>query len=634
MTKSPSKPDNRILYSFNGSSFYATIFKVLLLALLMLGASHEIATAQNSAYITNGLMVWWKCNDAGGTTAADSTGSGINLPLINSPSWGPNYLTLNGTSQYGDAGSNRLTSLDQHDKTICAWINKNSSSFKGIVDKDYVDDGVGYGGWGFWVLSNNHLDWWVEVNQDLQDDGAASVTVGQWTFVAVVWHYTIQQADFYINGVLNSSVNNGAAVEFPSKTADLEVGNLRNNLSGGAYAFDGSMRDVGIYDRALSAAEVKSNYLGSELSTNVSVPDLLYYQMTEHTQSNSPIFLADSSTHGGTTGAIFVAPPSKLQWVTNGAAIPATAVHFNGVSTYIDTSNSMLFNFTTNQFTINFWVCPLTANGYLMENGNYQMNGWYVSVGGTYQIYFGTETNGIDTAISTGPGAAQVGEYTMVTIVRTGPTNALIYLNGIQAPTTGSITIPAPSTNSLIFGVDRARAHYLDGNMWLPQIWGEALPATAIANLYFSQSSGYPWPLPAAQIQASPLLSIKYSANRVIVSWPASLTGWTLQTNGNLSSSNWGNYAGTIINNTVTNSPQAGNLFFRLVHSSQAPLLTLTYSANQAIISWPLSFTGWTLQTNGNLSPGNWMNYGGTIINNTVTNSRPTGNLFFRLTHP
>ena len=27
---------------------------------------------------------------------------------------------------------------------------------------------------------------------------------------------------------------------------------------------------------------------------------------------------------------------------------------------------------------------------------------------------------------------------------------------------------------------------------------------------------------------------------------------------------NWGNYTGTIINNTITNSPPAGNLFFRL----------------------------------------------------------------------
>ena len=82
----------------------------------------------------------------------------------------------------------------------------------------------------------------------------------------------------------------------------------------------------------------------------------------------------------------------------------------------------------------------------------------------------------------------------MVTIVRTGPTNVLVYINGIQAATTGSITSPASSTNSLLFGVDRAGAHYLDGDIWLPQIWGEALPPTSIANLYLIQSLGRPWP--------------------------------------------------------------------------------------------------------------------------------------------
>ena len=70
------------------------------------------------------------------------------------------------------------------------------------------------------------------------------------------------------------------------------------------------------------------------------------------------------------------------------------------------------------------------------------------------------------------------------------------------------------------------------------------------------------------------------------------------------------------------------------VQTPGAPLLTITYTSNQAIVSWPSSVTGWTLQTNVNLSTGNWVAYGGTILNNIVANSPPMGNLFFRLTHP
>ena len=70
------------------------------------------------------------------------------------------------------------------------------------------------------------------------------------------------------------------------------------------------------------------------------------------------------------------------------------------------------------------------------------------------------------------------------------------------------------------------------------------------------------------------------------------------------------------------------------VQTAGAPLLTITYAGNQAIVSWPSSVTGWTLQTNNNLATGSWGNYAGSVVNNSVTNSPPKGNLFFRLSNP
>jgi hypothetical protein len=472
---------------------------------------HSLCVTATGGYITTGLVAYWRLNDRSGTIAADSSGNGVELALLGAPSWGPDWLNLDGnpnSPQYGDAGPNVLTDLDTNDVTICAWINKTGSSQKGIVDKSYYTSG-GYGGWSFQILSDNRLDWWTEENLDLQDSGGATVTPGQWTFVALAWHYVNHQCEFYINGALNSTLQNGASIENPSGTADLELGNIRNNSSGGIYAFDGSMHDVGLYNRALSPAEVESNYLSTEFATNVCIPDLLYYEMTEYPESNSPVSFTDSSTHGGTTGTMFLV--GGLHWVTND--VPNNAIHFNGANSYLETSNSVLFNFTTNLFTINFWTEPLTANGYVMDNGIEALNGWYVRVGGSYEIYFGTETNGVDAGLATGPGAAQVNAWNMVTIVRTGPTNALIYINGLQVPTTGSIISPAPSTNSLILGVNRIGpgfgTNYLDGDVWLTQIWGEPLPATSIANLYFNQASGHPWPLGSS----TPLAQFGYVQN-------------------------------------------------------------------------------------------------------------------------
>ena len=70
------------------------------------------------------------------------------------------------------------------------------------------------------------------------------------------------------------------------------------------------------------------------------------------------------------------------------------------------------------------------------------------------------------------------------------------------------------------------------------------------------------------------------------------------------------------------------------VQTPGAPLLTITYAANQAIVSWPSTVTGWTLQTNASLTSGIWGAYSGNIVNNSATISPPTGKQFFRLTHP
>jgi hypothetical protein len=61
-----------------------------------------------------------------------------------------------------------------------------------------------------------------------------------------------------------------------------------------------------------------------------------------------------------------------------------------------------------------------------------------------------------------------------------------------------------------------------------------------------------------------PLLTITRSNTFVIVSWPPSVTGWTLQTNDNLDTGTWSNYTGDIVNNRLTNFSPTGILFFRL----------------------------------------------------------------------
>jgi PKD repeat protein len=95
---------------------------------------------------------------------------------------------------------------------------------------------------------------------------------------------------------------------------------------------------------------------------------------------------------------------------------------------------------------------------------------------------------------------------------------------------TNSVTVPLPASGSLFFRL----------------VYGEAA-AVAVPNLMIGSAG----------------------LNSVVVSWPD--TGaFTLQTNGNLTTPNWGNYGGTITTSNGTNSaaikPLPGSLFFRLTH--------------------------------------------------------------------
>ena len=92
---------------------------------------------------------------------------------------------------------------------------------------------------------------------------------------------------------------------------------------------------------------------------------------------------------------------------------------------------------------------------------------------------------------------------------------------------------------------------------------GQPDASGAMSGGNYSVTGGF-WSLYAVQTPGAPLLTITHVGNQAIVSWDSSVTGWTLQTNANLATPTWGNYLGTIVNNSVTNAPPKGNLFFRL----------------------------------------------------------------------
>ena len=97
---------------------------------------------------------------------------------------------------------------------------------------------------------------------------------------------------------------------------------------------------------------------------------------------------------------------------------------------------------------------------------------------------------------------------------------------------------------------------------------GQPDAGCAMSGGQFSVTGGF-WSLYVVQTPGAPLLTITYAANKAIVSWQSPSTGFVLQQNSNLANTNgWSTFGGIIGDNgtikSATNSPPAGNLFFRL----------------------------------------------------------------------
>jgi hypothetical protein len=131
--------------------------------------------------------------------------------------------------------------------------------------------------------------------------------------------------------------------------------------------------------------------------------------------------------------------------------------------------------------------------------------------------------------------------------------------------------------------------------------------------------------------------SLRVSGQSYSIDWYKIAGGGGTSTNGNYSVS------GTIGQADASGAMSGGNYsltggfwsLIAVVQTAGLPNLTITYSGNSVIVSWPNTGSG-TLQQSANVAaPGGWTTSGYSISTSNGTNSititPPTGNLFFRL---
>jgi hypothetical protein len=98
---------------------------------------------------------------------------------------------------------------------------------------------------------------------------------------------------------------------------------------------------------------------------------------------------------------------------------------------------------------------------------------------------------------------------------------------------------------------------------------GQPDAGNAMSGGNYTVTGGFWSLLAVVQTPGAPWLTITHSGSSVIVSWPLSPGGFSLQQNGNVANAaGWSTYGGMVNTangtNSITITPPVGNLFFRL----------------------------------------------------------------------
>jgi hypothetical protein len=216
-----------------------------------------LKAASGSGAPVDGLLIHHRYNDNSGTTAADSSGNG-NSGQVNGASWVggqiASALHFDGVDDYVSISSSQLGQIS-NELTVSAWVYLDSSSG---VWKTAVSRQVGSSADEHYFLGFNgtHARFFVNTTAGYSDyESGVNVSAGQWHHLVGV--YDGSNTRLYVNGQLGfTSAHSGT---FASDTTPLIVGGNVNSSNGPVEErLDGSIDNLRIYTRAISAGEVSS----------------------------------------------------------------------------------------------------------------------------------------------------------------------------------------------------------------------------------------------------------------------------------------------------------------------------------------------------------------------------------------
>jgi len=214
------------------------------------------------------LVAHWRLDETSGTTAADSSGNGLNGTLGGDPQWVAGKiggaLEFDG-DDYVDLGTPAVLDFGTEDFTITAWI-KMTATTRGSIFAIGGDDG---GGIRYTLAMGEGNDNKLTLTMD--NDSTKVQSMGDTVINDGVWHHVVGMIKgdvslVYVDGVEDGSIDLPAGYDLSGVLQhNAYIGAITSNASNTLHPekfMIGLIDDVRIYDTALTEAEIQAAMKG------------------------------------------------------------------------------------------------------------------------------------------------------------------------------------------------------------------------------------------------------------------------------------------------------------------------------------------------------------------------------------
>jgi len=419
-------------------------------------------------------------------------------------------LEFDGANDYVEVEDD--SSLDLSSSlTVGAWINAQSLKTSDVTQWDSL---VTKGGDGetaadnhnFALAYNGHsgfgtVNRWVFLLENSSGSncnlvGNAAASLNTWYHVVGVFDDDNNAIRIYVDG----AEQNSGACSLTVNTNDLPV-RFGDDQSSPGTPFDGTLDDVRIYNRALSADEVsrlydlgKTTHVGTTINTN---PDL-NSGLVGHWTFDGPDMtsnVADRSGNGNDGRLVGQTATTTVRGVLG------QALEFDGSDDYVFVADDASLDFGTGNFTAGLWVKTTTSarqtalSKFQYDGTGTSEQGFYIDVlaSGTTRAAF--ESNGGDSyRIVNGTATMNDGRWHHIVLVRDAQNIANLYEDGVfissNSLTSGTVTT-IDTTNSLGIGYQADQGQAMNafdvnftGSIDDVRIYNRVLSAGEISRLY------------------------------------------------------------------------------------------------------------------------------------------------------